>query len=327
MTDPTPIYRSDLLASGITSDELRQALRSGALTPVAPGAYLRRTEADALDDVARHRVRARCVQHTLGWDAVLSHVTAALFHGADLWNPDLSRIHITRDRRSGGRRTDNLHVHPAPIAREEIYVVGGAAVTSPARTIVDLARSLAVDEAVIAGDSLLRRYPSALVGIPAALDGAALRAGVASARRVVDFLDGRSESAGESLGRLRLRSAGIPEPGLQRELFTPDGTFVARVDFFWEELGIVGEFDGMGKYGAGDPASTAESVRREKLREDAIRALGFEVVRWTWAELFRFDVVADRFARAVERARHPHPPTAKTPARCIPRATVHPARG
>ena len=171
---------------------------------------------------------------------------------------------------------------------------------------------------MIAGDSLLRRYPSALVGIPAALDGAALRAGVASARRVVDFLDGRSESAGESLGRLRLRSAGIPEPGLQRELFTPVGTFVARVDFFWEELGIVG---------AGDPASTAESVRREKLREDAIRALGFEVVRWTWAELFRFDVVADRFARAVERARHPHPPTAKTPARCIPRATVHPARG
>ncbi|WP_420752609.1 hypothetical protein [Rhodococcus sp. O3] len=327
MTDPTPIYRSDLLASGITSDELRQALRSGALTPVAPGAYLRRAEADALDDVARHRVRARCVQHTLGWDAVLSHVTAALFHGADLWNPDLSRIHITRDRRSGGRRTDNLHVHPAPIAREEIYVVGGAAVTSPARTIVDLARSLTVDEAVIAGDSLLRRYPSALVGIPAALDAAALRAGVASARRVVDFLDGRSESAGESLGRLRLRSAGIPEPSLQRELYTPDGTFVARVDFFWEELGIVGEFDGMGKYGAGDPASTAESVRREKLREDAIRALGFEVVRWTWAELFRFDVVADRFARAVERARHPHPPTTKTQARCIPRATVPPARG
>ncbi|MCK8669501.1 hypothetical protein M1M07_00025 [Rhodococcus sp. HM1] len=327
MTDPTPIYRSDLLASGITPDELRQALRSGALTPVAPGAYLRRAEADALDDDARHRVRGRCVQHTLGWDAVLSHVTAALFHGADLWNPDLSRIHITRDRRSGGRRTDNLHVHPAPIAREEIFVVGAAAVTSPARTIVDLARSLPVDEAVIAGDSLLRRYPSALVGIPAALDGAALRAGVASARRVVDFLDGRSESAGESLGRLRLRSAGIPEPSLQRELFTPDGTFVARVDFFWEELGIVGEFDGMGKYGAGDPESTAESVHREKLREDAIRGLGFEVVRWTWAELFRFDVVADRFARAAERARHSLPPTAKTPARCMPRATVYPARG
>ena len=113
-------------------------------------------------------------------------------------------------------------------------------------------------------------------------------------------------------------------------LSRPEGTMcrgVARVDFFWEELGIVGEFDGMGKYGAGDPASTAESVRREKLREDAIRGLGFEVVRWTWAELFRFDVVADRFARAVERARHPHPPTAKTPARCMPRAAVRPARG
>ncbi|WP_240794613.1 hypothetical protein [Rhodococcus zopfii] len=327
MTDPTPIFRSDLLASGITADELRQALRSGALAPVAPGAYLRRADADGLDDVARHRARARCVQHALGGDAVLSHVTAALFHGADLWNPGLSRIHITRDRRSGGRRTDHLHVHTAPLARDEIFVAGAAAVTAPARTIVDLARSLTVDEAVIAGDSLLRIHPSALMGVPGALDAAAQRCGVASARRVVGLLDGRSESPGESLGRLRLRSAGIPEPSLQRELFTPDGTFVARVDFFWEELGVVGEFDGMGKYGAGDPASTAESVRREKLREDAIRDLGFEVVRWTWPELFRFDVVVDRFARAVGRARHPHPPTATTPARRTPRAAIHPARG
>ncbi|MFZ2526089.1 MAG: hypothetical protein WAX14_00310, partial [Rhodococcus sp. (in: high G+C Gram-positive bacteria)] len=176
-------------------------------------------------------------------------------------------------------------------------------------------------------DSLLRRCPSALVTIPAALDGAALRSGVAAARRVVGLLDGRSESPGESLGRLRLRSAGIPDPSLQRELFTPDGVFVARVDFFWEELGIVGEFDGMGKYGAGDPTSTAETVRREKLREDAIRDLGFEVVRWTWPELFRFDVVADRFARAVDRARHPQPPTTRTAARCRPRGAVYPVRG
>ncbi|MFZ2530551.1 MAG: hypothetical protein WAX14_23340, partial [Rhodococcus sp. (in: high G+C Gram-positive bacteria)] len=79
MTDPTPLYRSDLLTSGITADELRQALRGGVLTRIAPGAHLRRADADELDGIARHRVRARYVQHSLGGDAVLSHVTAALF--------------------------------------------------------------------------------------------------------------------------------------------------------------------------------------------------------------------------------------------------------
>ncbi len=126
-TGTESVHRSDLLSSGITSDEVRQALRSGALAPVAPGTYLRRADTDGLDEIGRHRVRARCVQHTLaGGDAVLSHVTAALFHGADLWKPDLSRVHVTRDRRSGGRRTANVHVHPAPLARDDIFVAGAA---------------------------------------------------------------------------------------------------------------------------------------------------------------------------------------------------------
>ncbi|WP_072814480.1 hypothetical protein [Rhodococcus zopfii] len=327
MTDPTPIFRSDLLASGITADELRQALRSGALAPVAPGAYLRRADADGLDDVARHRVRARCVQHALGGDAVLSHVTAALFHGADLWEPP--PVAHSRHPRPEVRRSPHRpppRPHGTARARRDLRRRRGGGHRARAhdrrpRPVADRRRG-GDRRGFAAADPSVRAH-----GIPGALDAAAQRCGVASARRVVALLDGRSESPGESLGRLRLRSAGIPEPNLQRELFTPDGTFVARVDFFREELGVVGEFDGMGKYGAGDPASTAESVRREKLREDAIHDLGFEVVRWTWPELFRFDVVADRFARAVERARHPHPPTAKTPARRTPRAAIHPVRG
>jgi very-short-patch-repair endonuclease len=78
---------------------------------------------------------------------------------------------------------------------------------------------------------------------------------------------------------------------------TPEGEFVARTDFYWKEHRIVGEFDGMGKYDGPDV------IRREKLREDALRDLGFQVFRWTWAELSRFDVVRARFERAIERAR------------------------
>ncbi|HET9117119.1 MAG TPA: hypothetical protein VFN75_03425, partial [Pseudonocardiaceae bacterium] len=64
----------------------------------------------------------------------------------------------------------------------------------------------------------------------------------------------------------------------------------------------VGEFDGKSKYGrllrpGQDPA---EVVYAEKLREDAIRAQTWEVVRWTWADLRDFTPTA---ARIRERLR------------------------
>ncbi|NCL75361.1 hypothetical protein AIIKEEIJ_02821 [Rhodococcus sp. YH1] len=115
------------------------------------------------------------------------------------------------------------------------------------------------------------------------------------------FLDGRSGSPGESISRLRIRAAGLPDPVLQFEIRTAGGAFVARTDFFREEFGVVGEFDGMGKYRSADPGASAETVRREKLREDAIRAQGYEVVRWTWSELFHFDDVRARIDAAARR--------------------------
>lgn len=59
-------------------------------------------------------------------------------------------------------------------------------------------------------------------------------------------------------------------------------------DFYWPELGLVGEFDGHGKYLREEMArgrTAAEVVMAEKAREDRLRALGLRVVRWGWADL------------------------------------------
>jgi hypothetical protein len=66
--------------------------------------------------------------------------------------------------------------------------------------------------------------------------------GVRVARRVVEFLDVRSESVGESMSRVCLMEEGLPRPDLQYEIFGPDGRLVARVDFYWDEHKTVGEF-------------------------------------------------------------------------------------
>lgn len=82
------------------------------------------------------------------------------------------------------------------------------------------------------------------------------------------------------------------------------GNATAHTDFAWAAQRTVGEFDGKVKYGrllepGQDPGDV---VFAEKLREDAIRAQGWEVVRWTWPDLRDFATTA---ARIRERFRCP----------------------
>jgi hypothetical protein len=120
---------------------------------------------------------------------------------------------------------------------------------------------------------------------------------------VVDFGDGRSESPGESLSRVALARLGLPAPALQFEVHDGSGLLVGRADFGWEEQRTLGEFDGKVKYGRLlRPGQLSEDVvYQEKRREDALRDLGWQVVRWSWADLKDAAMIADRLWRAFSR--------------------------
>ena len=293
MTEPRPLTRPHLLAAGVSDDHIRAAVRTGGLVPLARGVYLRRADHDRLDGPGRHRVRARHVASTLPPGAVISHVSAATLLNLDVWNIDLEQVHVSRTG-SHGRRTSNLHVHATTWADGDVVEADGVAVTSPARTVVDLSRTLSRDQAVVVGDSALRKYPDTLDLLSATSASDRHRNGIARAAAVVPFLDARSESPGESLSRVRIAESGLPRPVLQHPIVLRNGRRF-RLDFFWEQHGVVGEFDGAGKY------VDRRDLVAEKLREDALRDLGLEVIRWTWADLARFDVVAQRFERAAAR--------------------------
>ncbi|MEV1133414.1 hypothetical protein ACIBED_20725 [Rhodococcus coprophilus] len=295
MNEPEALTRQSLTANGASDNDIRNSLRTGALVVLARGIYLRRADYDALDQAGRHRVRARFAGSRLGPDEAISHVSAAVLHDLDIWKVPLTRVHVSRPRRSG-RVTAHLHAHPTAWEEGDLVTVRGVAVTSVARTVVDLARTLPRDQAVSIGDSALRLHPNAGPQLARALERARHRTGTTAAAAVLEFLDGRSESVGESLSRIRMRESGLPAPDLQREVVVRDGRRY-RLDFFWDGHGIVGEFDGNIKY------RDRRDLLAEKRREDALRDLGLEVVRWKWAELDRFEVVAGRFARAVARAR------------------------
>lgn len=96
-----------------------------------------------------------------------------------------------------------------------------------------------------------------------------------------------AESPAESLSRALMLQGGFPDPELQHEFWDERG-LVGRVDFFWPQLRLIGECDGNEKYvnpAMSHGSGAGERIWQEKNREDRLRALGFQVLRWRWADL------------------------------------------
>lgn len=129
------------------------------------------------------------------------------------------------------------------------------------------------------------------------------RPGITRARRVAVFLDARSETPGESLSRVTLHELGLPPSHLQYEVYDGD-RFVARTDFYWEQHRTVGEFDGRVKYRPPEQTDRVDDrdvLWAEKWREDAVRDLDYQFVRWGYIDLQRPRTLGDRLRRAFLR--------------------------
>lgn len=294
------VLRPQLREAGVTDDELRRLRRARRLAVVRPGAYVPADDARLTDEVAHHVLAVRAAVTKVTPDAVVSHVSAAALHGRTLWDVPLDRVHVTVGRESGGRRTRLLHVHTAALHPDDVVMVHGLLCTSVARTLVDLARTLPFEQALVAADAARHRHQVSASALDAAVGRVAGRRGGPDARRVVAAADPRPESVGETRSRVAIARAGLPTPTLQHA-FPQIG---ARVDFYWEEFRTVGEFDGKVKYGRGlrPGQSPGDVVFDEKRREDALRDLDRKVARWCWDELNPFDAVAARLWRAFDRA-------------------------
>jgi predicted transcriptional regulator of viral defense system len=287
---------------GFEERELRRMRRNGTLIPVRRGAYVReRATERTRDDEHRELVFATAPQ--LHAAAVISHGSAAVLHRLPTWPNAIDRVHVTRNRNSGGNRRAVVQVHAAPLTEMDITTIDGVPVTSLARTVLDLCRTVPIEQAVAAGDRALA-FGLVRAVLEEHLAQMARWPGTRQARRVVALLDPRSESAGESVSRVRLHEDGLPAPELQQDIHDEDGQFVARVDFCWQEQRTIGEFDGKIKYGRmlKSGQSIDDVLFAEKRREDALRDLGWQIVRWLWADLYRRGVIRDRVLRAFARS-------------------------
>ena len=259
------ITRAQLLELGFSAPAIKHRLEKRRLHVVWRGVYaVGRPE-------LTQRGRWMAAVLVCGPDAALSHDDAAA-----LWKIRSARdgeIHVSivvgtfraRPRVTLHRRTafETTRRHGIPV-------------TAPVCTLVDLAARLTQDQleaAVNQADKLGLIDPEAL---RKAIEGMR-RPGARALRRTLDrrtFV--LSDSKLERLFLALVRRAGLPEPRTQERLNGFD------VDFYWPEVGLVVETDGLTYHRT--PAEQA----RDRLRDQAHTAAGLTCLRFTHDQV-KFD--------------------------------------
>ncbi|MGO4455125.1 hypothetical protein [Arthrobacter sp. RAF14] len=159
--------------------------------------------------------------------------------------------------------------------------------------------AVVVVDAIASRDPRIKR-PCSLESLASVLPDLRSAAARARTRRVLEFADPTAESVGESFSRAVIEQLGFEVPESQFRVRGQYGE-IARTDFCWRSRKLVGEFDGVMKYSRARDFSgkdPAQVVVEEKLREDRIRAEGYQVVRWVWGDLMRPELLRGKLLRA-----------------------------
>ena len=209
--------------------------------------------------------------------SVVSHLSAAAIHGLPLLD-GVPRPTLTAQRAERTCARDHVRVHVAALGATEVEDWFGIAVTTVARTVVDVARSSGVADGLVAADAALHERLVTQEALLVAANGVAGWPGAAAARRVAALAQPLAESPLESLSRLCLADGGLPAPEVQAWVVVADGRRY-RVDLLWRERRVVLEADGRLKY------ERSAALWEEKRRQERIEGAGYRVVRVNWADV------------------------------------------
>lgn len=277
------LSRQELRAAGVSDAALSRALDAGRIVRVrrrvyalAPLPALPRflvSELGLEPDVVPV-VRAALLE--LGPGAVAAGRTAAVLRGWGLLHEPRRAVEVVvphgSDRSPLGIRLRQARRTQA----EDLVPLRGLAplrVTAPVQTVLDCAVALPRLDATVVADSALRAGDTCVEELRDAVGRLPGVRAAARARRVVDGCDPECGSVLESVQRVRMVLAGIDGFATQVVLRTAP---VLRVDFCFAAARLVVEVDG---------ARWHPDPRRDQERDNALAALGWRVLRFTWHEV------------------------------------------
>jgi hypothetical protein len=256
------------VASGLSQAAIGRRVREGSWTREHSNVYRIRAAPATFEGRAFAAVLAG------GPGALASFTTAGRLLQVEV---GLDGIHITVPNRRRVRIPGVVVHRPVRVGKKDTTRVGVIPVTSPSRTIIDLAAVLAAPALEDAIDDLRRR---ALIDVPklAARVGRmnpAGRRGIVLLRRLLAERVGVAvpgSNRERDVGAL-LKDAGLPAPVPQYVICDEGGRFVAQVDYAYPEARLVVEFDGYEKH------SSRRQWENDLVRQNAVSELGWRFLR------------------------------------------------
>ena len=295
--------RRELIADGLTDNQIVRLVRGKVLERVRYGAYVDHAVFETLTPEDRHRLLARAVLARAHGDTALTHVSALVERGIPSWGFSLDVVHTTRagDDRAGRRQRDWVP-HRAVLGEEDREELNGVVVSRAARTAFEITTIAGVEAALVAVNRLLHAKAMTLEDFKEQAEAHRDWPGSLTTNLVVHLADGRLESVGEDRFSYLAYKQGLVRPEPQVEVFDERGNLVARVDFAWPELGVFVEFDGRAKYARfrREGETLEQFLMREKEREELICQLtGWTCIRVSWAQLAKPEVLATRIRKVM----------------------------
>lgn len=270
------ISRMQLLDNGVSPVAIRHRISTGRLHPLWRGVY-----AVGRPEVGTYG-RWMAAVLSCGEAALLSHGSAAALWGL---RPSPARIDVTVPA-GVARRRPGIHVHRRSGLGDQHCIVERIPVTDIVSTLLDLASSEPagqLERAVNEADRLDLIDPEtlrdAIDPLPTKRPGRSrLRALLGSQMHAL------TDSELERRFLRLVRQAGLPSPETQVWV---NGF---RVDFYWPELGLVVETDGLRYH------RTPAQQGKDRLRDQAHAVAGLTALRFTAAQV-RYEV--DRVREAL----------------------------
>lgn len=261
------ISRAQLRGAGLSDQQVTRLIASGAL--------VRRWRATYLVRGAPPTYTARLWSAVLGTGGVLGFATAAHLHGYDD-RPD--RIHLIRADLDHLDVPVGVRLHRVTLPDDVRTNLGGLPVTAGTWTLLDHLGRLRRADAYQLADRAIQRGWLRPDDIARRLREHPGRTGNTTLRLLLaQTSDGAAARSERVLHRL-LRNAGLAG-WVPNHRVVVSGRLLAVVDVALVERRIAIEVDGWAYH------SDVERFQRDRQRQNALVALGWTVVRFTWADL------------------------------------------
>ena len=227
--------------AGLSHWHLEQALANSVVRRVLHGVYVR---ADLPDSVELRCLAAALVIRP---GSVVRDRTAAWLHGIDvLAHHELEILPPVETCVGRWREPTRRQSHDGgtrDLAERDVQRLHGLLVTTPLRTVLDLACTLSQRDAIAALDAFMRGFGFTHEQLEREALRYRRRRGVVQLRALIPLADPRAESSAESWTRLALMSAGLPKPHPQYWVEV-DGVPTYRLDMAYPLHRVAVEYDG-----------------------------------------------------------------------------------